>query len=156
MHMNIPIRNPDASVPAGPMIQKMLSAGVVVLHREQYRCRYLLLRSYQYWDFPKGVVEKGEAPFAAARREVQEETSLCTLDFSWGQAFFETLPYGPGKVARYYVASTLTDNIELQINPQLGRPEHDEFRWLDYRDARTLLTPRVRAVLDWAHALTGC
>ena len=138
------------------MKQQMLSAGIVVLHREQTRCRYLLLRSYRYWDFPKGIVEENETPFSAACREVHEETSLCTLDFSWGHAFFETLPYGPGKVARYYVASTSTDNVELQINPQLGRPEHDEFRWLDYPDARILLTPRVGAVLDWAHALTGC
>ena len=138
------------------MKQKILSAGIVILRREHIGCRYLLLRSYRHWDFPKGVVEAGEHPFAAACRETREETALDDLDFAWGQAFFETAPYGPGKVARYYVASTRTSGIELGINPQLGRPEHNEFRWLDYPDARALLSPRLLPALDWAHALTGC
>ena len=37
--------------------------------------RVLLLRVYNYWDCPKGVVEPGEDPLAAARREVREETT---------------------------------------------------------------------------------
>lgn len=138
------------------MIQRVLSAGVVVLHRGPHGCRYLLLRCYHYWDFPKGMVEADESPIAAACREVREETSLSELDFPWGQDFRETLPYGRGKVARYYVALTPTDSVEMQVNPDLGRPEHDEFRWLKYDDARTLLGPRLLPILDWAHALTGC
>lgn len=138
------------------MKQKTLSAGVVILRRDQHRCPYLLLRCYDYWDFPKGVVEPEENPFAAACREVREETSLEQLDFEWGQTFVETVPYSRGKVARYYIASTREDKIELPVNPLLGRPEHHEFRWLDYDEARTLLVPRLQSVLDWAHALTGC
>ncbi len=138
------------------MKQSMLSAGVVILHRNQHGCRYLLLRCYRYWDFPKGMVEPGEQPLSAACREVEEETSLSELDFLWRQVYLETPPYGKGKVARYYLASTLSDKVALQINPQLGRPEHDEFRWLEYHDARTLLSARLLPVLDWAHAVTGC
>ncbi|SDY55524.1 bis(5'-nucleosidyl)-tetraphosphatase [Collimonas sp. OK242] len=138
------------------MKQKFLSAGVVLMHREHARCRYLLLRAYSYWDFPKGMVEPGETPQLAACREVREETALDDLDFIWGQAFFETPPYGAGKVARYYLAITHTDSVELKINPQLGRPEHEEFRWLSYRDARVLLSERLVPVLDWAHVLSGC
>lgn len=138
------------------MKQKILSAGVVILQRGQGGCRYLLLRSYRYWDFPKGMVETGETPFNAACREVREETSLHALDFMWGQDFRETLPYGPSKVARYYVALSDTDTVTLPVNPELGRPEHDEFRWLEYNDARALLAPRLLAVIDWAHAVTGC
>lgn len=138
------------------MKQKILSAGVVVLHRRPDGCRYLLLRSYRYWDFPKGVVEADEAPLSAACREVREETSLNALEFSWGQDFCETPPYGPGKVARYYVAETLADAVMLPVDPQLGRPEHDEFRWLRYSSARALVSARLLPVLDWAHGLTGC
>ena len=138
------------------MKQTTLSTGVVVLHRAAGACRYLLLRSYQYWDFPKGMVEADETPLEAARREVCEETSLTALDFLWGEEFRETLPYGRGKVARYYVALARTDAMELPVSPELGRPEHDEFRWLGYRGARALLAPRLLPVIDWAHALTGC
>lgn len=138
------------------MKQRTLSAGVVVLHRRPEHCRYLLLRSYHYWDFPKGMVEEKETPFSAACREVLEEAALGELRFAWGQDFYETLPYGSGKVARYYVALSHTDKVALQVNPQLGRSEHHEFRWIEYSNARTLLPPRLLPVLDWAHALTGC
>jgi len=127
-----------------------------VLRRESHWCLYLLLRCYDYWDFPKGMVEAGESPISAACREVREETSITELEFSWGQTFIETEPYGRGKVARYYLASTPGQKIELPVNPQLGRPEHDEFRWLNYHGARALLVPRLVHVLDWAHALSGC
>lgn len=137
------------------MKQKMLSAGVVILRRGQDAGRYLLLRSYHYWDFPKGHVEAGEDPLSAACREVREETSLMELDFFWGHEFRETPPYGQGKVARYYLAETRTDKVELLVNPELGFPEHHEFRWLDYRGARALLSPRLLPILDWAHAVSG-
>jgi 8-oxo-dGTP pyrophosphatase MutT (NUDIX family) len=138
------------------MKQKTLSAGIVLLRREQHTCLYLLLRCYNYWDFPKGMVEVGESPLSAACREVCEETSITDLAFPWGQAFVETLPYGRGKVARYYLALTREHKVELPVNPQLGWPEHHEFRWLGYREARALLPPRLLPVLDWAHASTGC
>jgi bis(5'-nucleosidyl)-tetraphosphatase len=38
----------------------------------------------------------------------------------------------------------------LPVSAELGHPEHDEFRWLNYEAARPLLVPRVLAVLDWA------
>ena len=138
------------------MKQRMLSAGVVVLHRGADGCRYLLLRSYRNWDFPKGLVEPGEAPLAAACREVREETSLTTLAFPWGPQCTATPPYGPGKVARYYLALSASDDVRLPVNPRLGRPEHHAFGWLPYAAARRLLGARLLPVLDWAHALSGC
>lgn len=138
------------------MKQRMLSAGVVVLHRGAEGCRYLLLRSYRNWDFPKGLVEPGEAPLATAYREVREETSLTALAFPWGLQCIATPPYGPGKVARYYLALSASDNVRLPVNPRLGRPEHHAFCWLSYPDARRVLRARLLPVLDWAHALSGC
>ena len=40
------------------------SAGVIVVRRTPEGPRFLLLRSYRYWDFPKGQVETGETPLA--------------------------------------------------------------------------------------------
>ncbi|WP_022947746.1 bis(5'-nucleosyl)-tetraphosphatase [Methylohalobius crimeensis] len=130
-----------------------LAAGVAVVRFKDHTPQYLLLRAYRYWDFPKGLVEPGETPLQAAIREVKEETGLADLAFDWGEAYYQTPSYGRGKVARYYVAASPHDKVYLPVNPELGRPEHHEFRWLTYAQARALLVPRVRAVLDWAHEM---
>jgi bis(5'-nucleosidyl)-tetraphosphatase len=129
------------------------SAGVVVVRQHERVWRYLLLRAFRYWDFPKGLVEAGEAPRDAAAREVTEETGLTGLVFRWGEVFCETEPYSHGKVARYYVAESPAGDVRLPVSPELGRPEHDEYRWLGYAEARALLVPRVQRVLDWAEAI---
>lgn len=133
------------------MAARVLSAGVVVLHWQQDHYRYLLLRAFDYWDFPKGIVEPGEAPFAGAIREVAEETGITQLDFRWGKHYRETQPYNHGrKVARYYIAETSITEVELPINPELGRPEHSEHCWATRTQAWNLLTPRVQAILKWS------
>lgn len=116
--------------------------------------RYLLLRAYNYWDFPKGLVEPGEDPLRAARRELEEETGIRGIDFAWGQGFYETKPYGRGKVARYYVALAHEHEVRLLPSAELGRPEHHEFRWVGYRDGLDLLSERLRPVLEWAHGVS--
>ena len=128
-----------------------LSAGAVIVRRYDHDYRFLLLRAYRNWDFPKGRVEPGEQPLDAAQREVEEETTLARLSFPWGYDFRETPPYGRRKVARYYLAEARQGRVSLPVNPLLGRPEHHEFRWLDYGAARALLNARLQAILDWAH-----
>lgn len=135
------------------VIRSTLSAGIVLVRFVEGSPRYLLLRSYRYWDFPKGLVEPGEDPLEAARREAHEETGLADLEWTWGELYRETPPYRGGKVARYYLAEARRGEPYLPINPELGRPEHHEFRWIEYSQALELLVPRVRAILDWAHAL---
>ena len=127
-----------------------LSAGVVVARQTAEGWRFLLLRAFNHWDFPKGMVEEGEEPLAAAVREVQEESLIDDLEFSWGEASTRTGPYSRGKVACYFVAQTRTAEVTLPVNPELGRPEHSEFRWVDYDTALKLVSPRVRPVLHWA------
>ncbi len=130
-----------------------LSAGVVIIRRFDDRYRYLLLRVRDYWDFSKGMVESGEEPLAAAIREVAEETTLTGLDFRWGHDFIETEPYGKNKIARYYLAESPQGEVFLPVTEELGKPEHEEFRWMEYDAARGLLVPRVLTVLDWAGKL---
>ena len=127
-----------------------LSAGAVVVRRREGRWHCLVLRAYRNWDFPKGLVEPGEAPLAAALREVEEETGLASLTFPWGETWQETAPYAGGKVARYYLAHSADGEVVLPVNPALGRPEHHEFRWLELDAAARLLPPRLQPVLQWA------
>jgi len=127
-----------------------LSAGVVVVRQTAEGWRFLLLRAFNHWDFPKGMVEPGEEPLDAARREVREESLIDDLEFRWGEPSTRTGPYSRGKVACYFIATTRTEEMPLPVNPELGRPEHSEFRWVDYDEAVTLVSPRVRPVLRWA------
>jgi len=135
------------------MPSRVLSAGIIVVRERGAEPAYLLLRAYRYWDFPKGEVRPGEDPFEAARREVVEETGLGELEFRWGEVYRETPPYARGKVARYYLAASPSAEVRLSPSPELGRPEHHEYRWLDYQSARSRLAERVRSILDWAHCI---
>jgi len=126
------------------------AAGAVVFRRTDRGVRLLVLRAYKNWDFPKGLVEEGEDPVDCARREVREETGLGDVDFPFGDEFKETLPYADRKIARYYLAETEEDRIKLPVSPELGRPEHHEYRWVSFDEAEDLLPPRLAVVLDWA------
>jgi 8-oxo-dGTP pyrophosphatase MutT (NUDIX family) len=126
------------------------AAGAVVFRRSERGIQLLLLRAYKNWDFPKGLVEPGENELDAAKREVREETGLAELDYPYGDEFKETLPYAGSKVARYYLAETGAEKIDLPASPELGRPEHHEYRWVSFNEAEDLLPPRLAMVLDWA------
>lgn len=132
-----------------------LSAGVVVVRRSPEGWRFLLLRAYRNWDFPKGLVEPGEDPLVAARREVVEETLIEDLQFTWGEVCYETAPYSRNKIARYYLAETSTAEVTLPVRPELGQPEHHEWRWVDREEALELASPRVRPVIHWAARIIG-
>jgi bis(5'-nucleosidyl)-tetraphosphatase len=130
-----------------------LSAGVVVVRESDGGWRVLLLRAYNYWDFPKGMVEPGEEPLATAKREVREETGIDDLEFKWGEDFIETAPYAKNKTARYYLAESPAGAVKLPVSLELARPEHHEFRWLSFVEARGLVVPRLNAVLIWAEGV---
>ena len=67
-----------------------LSAGVAVARRDRVSdWLFLLLRVYRSWDFPKGMVERDEDPFAAAVREVREESTIADLEFPLGRDFVD-------------------------------------------------------------------
>lgn len=63
----------------------VISAGVLVYRRTEHGLEFLLghpggplwaRKDAGAWMIPKGVVESGEEPLAAARREFEEETGL--------------------------------------------------------------------------------
>jgi 8-oxo-dGTP pyrophosphatase MutT (NUDIX family) len=132
---------------------KKLAAGAAIARRVGEDWLLLVLRAYRNWDFPKGVVEAGEEPFAAARREVGEETGLTDLEFPFGEEHCDTLPYAGGKIARYYLAETTEEDVRLPISAELGRPEHHEWRWVSFDEAEDLLPPRLAIVLGWVRRM---
>jgi len=75
--------------------EREVSAGGIVFRRtpdNPREIRFLLIRdSYENWGFPKGHLEEGEAPAAAALRETGEETGLGDL-----------IPHGPIRIIDWY------------------------------------------------------
>lgn len=136
-------------------VAEKLSCGAVIVRRQDDRWITLLLRAYRNWDFPKGLREAEESPLETAIREVGEETGIGDLEFAWGDRFTDSGPYNRGKVARYYLARTSAEKVTMGISPELGRPEHHEYRWVSFDKAYDLAAPRVRLVVRWARQIVG-
>ncbi len=137
------------------MTEQQLSCGIVLARLTDSGYSTLLLRAWHHWDFPKGLMEHGESPLAAAQREVLEETGIDSLAFEWGDRFMETGPYSRGKTARYYLASTEKEEVVMGPSPETGEPEHHEWRWVSFDEAYDMTAPRVRSVVQWARQIIG-
>ncbi len=137
------------------MTPQTLSCGIVPVRQAESGYVTLMLRAYQHWDFPKGLVESDETPLDAAERELAEETGITSVDFEWGHRYFETGPYSRGKTARYYLARTDEEKVVLGPSPETGKPEHHEWRWVNFDTAHDLASPRVRTVVAWARQIIG-
>jgi 8-oxo-dGTP pyrophosphatase MutT (NUDIX family) len=94
-----------------------------------------------------------EIPFSStAIREAEEETGLTDLKFTWGTRYKETEPYRGGKkVARYYIAETTQSRVKFSINPELGMPEHHEYRWISLNETKDLAPARLIPIIEWAN-----
>ncbi|CAN2177316.1 Ap6A_hydrolase domain containing protein [Candidatus Nanopelagicaceae bacterium] len=97
---------------------------VLVIHRPQY----------DDWSFPKGKVDDGESPIAAAYREVKEETGV---DAVFGQ-YLGTTSYKVDenkKKVKYWMARAKNDPT-----PFIPNAEVDKIEWVDSKTARHFLT----------------
>ena len=115
---------------------------------------YLLIRdSYQNWGFPKGHLEEGEPPDAAALREVTEETGLAKLlirapveTIDWHFRFRGRLIH---KVCHFY----LMESADSATKPQRAEGI-TACKWARYDDAVKLVSyDNARTVLAHAHAI---
>lgn len=136
-------------------MENKLSCGAVVVRKTEQGWLTVVLRAFHHWDFPKGIREPGEEPMQAALREVREETGIDDLAFDWGDRFFETGPYSKGKVARYFLGRTETENVVMGPSPETGEPEHHEWRWVSFDEAYDIGSPRVKSIVQWARQVLG-
>ena len=131
-------------------VDKILSAGMVVIHHDGSRYRLLALRAYSEWDFPKALVGEGEDALAVALRETREATGIEALELDWGDEHRETLAADDGSVTRYYIAQSETMDVDLRLPAGAGSEEDFEYRWVTADEAEDVLPPRLALVLDWA------
>ena len=66
--------------------------------------------------------------------------------------FFPRAGHTKLDLARYYLAVTTTEQVTLPIAHELGRPAHDEWRWVTFDEAEDVLPPRLTAVLEWVRS----
>jgi 8-oxo-dGTP pyrophosphatase MutT (NUDIX family) len=130
------------------------SAGGVVFRVDGGQPFFLLIRdSYQNWGFPKGHVEQGEEPDAAALREVTEETGLADLTIrgtletiDWFFRFRGQLIH---KVCHFYLIET----SERDTLPQEAEGI-TACRWTPFEEAETLISyANAREVLRRAQEM---
>ena len=117
------------------------------------------MRAYNNWDFPKGIVEPQEILPLAALRELEEETGYTLKDISINKLMpFSQAPvsvsYGSGKnkkrVTLYLGALSNHDKEPyLPVNPELGKPEHDEWRWVKLSELEALLPKHFKPVAQF-------
>jgi len=133
------------------------SAGAIIFRRENKKIYYLLLHypsnpkaKKDYWDLPKGHIEKGEDEIETARREVEEETGLKDIQFvgEFKEAikyFFKFKGENIFKIVVFYLAETKTKEVKISF-------EHIGFKWLSYEEALEQLTfKNAKGVLQKAN-----
>jgi dihydroneopterin triphosphate diphosphatase len=104
-----------------------------------------------FWQSVTGSVEGDEAPYAAAIREVQEETGLDARQFDfqdWQVSnVYEIYPhwrhrYAPGVTENreHLFALVLPERLPIQLAPN----EHLRYEWVDWRVA-------AKRVFSWTN-----
>ncbi len=119
------------------------SAGIIFFRNTSGGRKYLVIRSsyhskdskHNFWDFPKGLLDKGESGLAAAKREAKEESGITKFEFIEG--FKETVRYfvrrdrdkkATLKFVALFLAEAKTSKVKLSW-------EHDKFEWLSFGEA---------------------
>ena len=133
------------------------SSGVAIvdlnLEEPLLEAAVLCVRAYANWDFPKGQQDEGESIITTAIREVEEETTL-----QHGSDYILTgrpagaVTYGTGakkKTATYYIGMRMSDKAPfLPVSEELGKPENDEFRWVELSKLHSLMPGRLQGICD--------
>ena len=117
------------------------SYGIIPLRRSEDEWHVFLVhrtKSGGFWEFPKGHLDEGETPFAAASRELKEETGLTiasALDFNPVTEHYEYESHGKiiPKEVRYFLAAVEGD---VALQPE----EVDDGKWVPLRNAESHVT----------------
>jgi len=129
------------------------SAGAIVFYIEpDGEVKYLFLKHKPTsWDFPKGLIEKGESLEDAALRECREETGLQDIELVPGfketiRFFFKVkykyllkrgLKMGEIvlKFVTYFLVQSKTKDVRVSF-------EHDDYEWVNFEKAMEILKRR--------------
>lgn len=120
------------------MVDAVLAAGGVLYRRTGGSVEVCLVHRPRYddWSLPKGVLEKGEHPLAAAVREVTEETGVAGRPQLLFPQVGYPLPDGRRKTVDFWLMEATGDS---RLDPQ-DTKEVDGAVWLPIAEAIGRLT----------------
>jgi 8-oxo-dGTP diphosphatase len=121
-------------------MRREISAGIIAYRKTKEGPKFLILyHGHDYWNFPKGKIESEERSFAAALREMREETGLAGRDLRVQNNFkvYERFTFRRNgqpvfKIVIFYLAETDVEAVKLS-------PEHQGYGWFLYREAKKVL-----------------
>lgn len=127
------------------MFKYIEAAGGVV---KNAKLDFLLIKRMGIWDLPKGKVERGEAIYEAAKREVCEETGLKTVDLMTNlpDTFHVYVQKGRWFLKKTYWYSMETKDGSALI-PQINE-SITEAVWMHKTDARIALSKTYRSIFE--------
>ena len=148
------------------------SAGILLYRRDPDGVRLLLIhpggpfwrgRDEGAWMIPKGLIEPGEAPLAAALREFEEE--LGTKPRGEPRPLCEVRQAGGKRVEAFALegdfdpAGLSSNEFTLEYPPKSGSfqafPEVDEARWFTPGEARVKILKSQSPIIDALEAALG-
>ena len=151
--------------PRGSPVPRQLSAGILLFRRTEGEVQVLLThpggpfwrsKDIGAWMIPKGAIEEGETAAQAAVREYEEELGapLTAIPFH-----LCTIRQKAGKIVEVFAAegdfepsSLLSLEFEMEWPPRSGElarfPEIDRAEWMVLPEARELILPSQRPILD--------
>jgi predicted NUDIX family NTP pyrophosphohydrolase len=146
------------------------SAGILLYRRRAGAVEVLLIhpggpywrnKDAGAWMIPKGGVEEGEEPLAAALREFEEE--LGTRAQGTPRLLCRVRQKGGKLVEAYALEGDLdadaivSNRFEIEVPPRSGRfrsyPEVDRAAWMSLAKARAMILPSQSPILDALEAL---
>ena len=155
-HRGARITSPLVREAAGIVLHRPGADGAVELLLGHLGGPYWARKDAGAWTVPKGLLEAGEEPLDAARREWREETGT-----EPPEGTYRALPAirTSGKLHRLFAvegdvdaAALASGTFELEWPPRSGRrvafPEIDRFAWFAAAEARVKLTRALVGLVD--------
>ncbi|KQX18033.1 MULTISPECIES: NUDIX hydrolase [unclassified Sphingomonas] len=147
------------------MKRALRSAGLLVWRRRAHAIDVLLVhpggpywrnKDAGAWQIPKGLIEPGEQPVAAAFREAEEELGMAVRGAA---AALGEIRQAGGKIVEAFAveadldpAALCSNSFEMEWPPRSGRvqsfPEIDAARWFDSGAARGMMLASQIPLLD--------
>jgi putative (di)nucleoside polyphosphate hydrolase len=141
----------------------MNRAGLVFIGRRRREAASDNVSDGYAWQMPQGGIDPGEEPYAAALRELYEETSVRSVSLlgeapDWYSYDLPSMIAGRawrgryrGQIQKWFAFRFEGNDSEIDIRQPGGghhKPEFDEWRWEEMRRLPELIVPFKRPVYE--------
>lgn len=126
------------------------SAGAFIYRMEHGKMLFLLLKKPNgEWDVPKGHIEKGETAYAAARREILEESGIHAQFIPSFSTITKYIFRRPKelvfKQVKYFLSEAQSPKVKISL-------EHVGYRWATHEDGLKMFKFKdLKKVFDEAY-----